>query len=316
MLTVAEMASDQDGEDNTAFIQAELRKFHQQIVAQSNGGDGGLVGQRDSRSPSDDIGDPLQLSTFPMLPMEVMTLESLTPQIMEDTLRRCLQASLAKDSKIQRKQNTTYGKLKRVQKRRSMEKPREFTVVNDDQGDSSTISDSCGDLAENGWEQHLDSPPTKSPPKSPPFIQPLSTVNDRDLPSRTSSLSSGEFPHMDHESSSPSHGSTNSSDRQSTLSARPTSAGSTSSPYISPSTTMLFQNKRISSPVRTRKANTSLKSKSSVKYNSLRSKAQAARTLSPDRVYDGSLREVKIAISGNDRTISRMARAYAVLRCV
>jgi len=309
---VAEMASDQDGEDNTAFIQAELRKFHQQIVAQSNGGDGGSVGQRDSRSPSDDIGDPLQLSTFPMLPMEVMTLESLTPQVMEDTLRRCLQASLAKDSKIQRKQNTTYGKLKRVQKRRSMEKPKEFTVVNDDQGDSSTISDSCGDLAENGWGQQ--SPPTKSPPKSPPFIQPLST--DKDLPSRTSSFSSGEFPHMDHESSSPSHGSTTSSDMQSTLSARPTSAGSSSSPYISPSTTMLFQNKRISSPVRTRKATTSQRSKSSVKYNSFRSSAQAARTLSPDRLYDGSLREVKIAISGNDRTISRMARAYAVLRCV
>lgn len=309
MLAVAELAGDQDGEDNTAFIQAKLRKFHEQIKAQSNNGDGS-VRHRDSRSPSEDFGDPLQLSTFPMLPMEVLTMESPTLQMMEDTLKRCLQASLAKNSKIQRKQNTTYGR--RTHKRRSMGKCTESTVVTDEHGESSTISDSCGDHAENGWEQHLDSPPTKSPPKSPPFIHPLSTGNGKDVPSRTSSLSSGDFPDMDHESSSLSHGSSNSSEPQNTLSARPPSAGS-SSPYVSPSTTMQFTNQKISSPVRTRRATASQK-RSSVKYNTMRSRSQTMGTLSPDRASSGPLREVKIAISGNDRTVTRMAQAYAVLR--
>ena len=306
---MAEMSGDNDGEDNTPFIQAELKKFHEQIIAQSNGGDISSVGRRESRSPSEDNGDPLQLSTYPMLPMEVKMVESLTPKVMEDTLRKCLQESLAKDSKIQRKHNTTYGRHKRGQKRRSMEKCRESTVVSDEQGDGSTISDSCGDHAENGWEQHLDSPTTKSPPKSPPFIQPLSTGNGKDLPSRTSSLSSGEFPDMEHESSSPSHGSSYSSEPQNTLNPRPPSAGS--SPYVSPSTTMLFQSGKVSSPVRTRKGTTSQKSKSSVKYNSLRKRA---KTFSPDGATSTPLREVKIAISGNDRTVSRMAQAYALLR--
>ena len=307
LLSIAEVAaSEQDGEDNIAVIQAELKRVHEQIVAQSKEDDGSsLVGKRESCSPSEDTGDPLQLSNYPMLPMEVKTLETPTPTLIENTLRRCLQESLAKDSKIQRKHNTTHGRIKRAQKRRSMERSRESTVVSDEPG---------GDHAENGWDQQLDSPTTKSPPKSPPFIQPLSTGADKDRPSRTSSLSSGEFPDLEHESSSPSHGSFISAEPLDTLNPRPTSAGSGSSPYVSPSGTMLFNKKPMSSPVRTRKGSTSHKTRTSVKYSSMKSKSQIVGAMSPDGTNSETLREVKIAVSGNDRTLSRMAQAYALLR--
>jgi hypothetical protein len=300
-------------EDNSAFdqfVKESLEGIYSLIETDqgvsetdsaSTTGLGGL-GDMDQKSPSPDRTTPnLHISAYPSPPLTVRGVNSASPESVKDLLKECIIKSGVKISKLQRKSiNPKKTFVKRKKSHARVSSPATETE------ETSSISEHSEVGAENGWDETVKGSRMSPSSVSPPLNMQVLDLDQPLSPATISSSSSLEFQIVFNGEDTPSNGPS-----RNTSLTRPQSGDSrTHSPLYSPTHSMRnTDGPAPSSPMRRRMTGTRPKDRQlpSIKKSSFKNSFHT-------KANEDIRREVKVVVVGNDRTLSRMANAYAELR--
>ena len=263
-------------------VTEELKKIYSQSLDKDD--------STEDRQCSSENGvfEQLTSSHYPVLPLQIECIDSQTPDALKSTLKKYFEVVNASTSRIKRASNTIGRKSRPKSKIQTSPDPRaESPSANDE-----LVSDNLEQLVENGWVRSGSGGRRASDVLKSP-IQTI--VSQRLAIDQDGQHSPSSSPSMDFDGS----------DFTDSNSFLDTSRRSKS--LVSPTPPMFPNNQgKSASPARTR-GKTFSTTATLAKHSSSRRSGTSSSTTSV-------VRQVKIAVAGNDKTMTRLAQAYAQLQ--